>query len=431
MKKSLIILTLFFSYLCNVSAQKAKLEELFDKYQDTEGVTSIKIAKPMFGMLNKLDIKDSELEQIRPLLSKIQGLKILVIEEPAEGEGSKPAAFYKNLSKDILTSVNNLKYEELMTVNSKGSKMKFLTSDAQNGVMDNLLLNISSQGNTVLMMLDGKITMDDVNNLVNEAQNGSSTTTTTTTTSSSGNTSTVTTFNEGSSNSAGSEIRNVGKFTGIEASAGVKVNFTQSKNQKVTVDTDPGMLPYIITKVENGILKIFIDSKGRNRLSIRKILVSVEAPHLQKIRTSSGASFSTLNTVQETSFDVSASSGSTLNAELNASATVNLETTSGASMRINANTTNLIFNGNSGSSSVVTGKAEKANFVMSSAASCNAQNMVVKNVEVSATSASSVKVNATKYLYSQTSSGASVRYSGSPKEIKTDNSSGGSTKAIN
>jgi len=421
MKKILLIFAFLFSYFSNVAAQKEKLEQLFDKYQDTEGITSIKIAKPMFGMLSKLDIKDSELDQIKPLLNKIQGLKILVIEQPTEDNTEKPAAFYQDLSKEIMTSVNNLKYEELMTVNSKDSKVKFLTSDTTNGILDNLLLNITSEGSTVLMMLDGKISMDDVNNLINETQNVSE------------NTSTFVSekTSNGSSSSSGSEIRNVGKFTGIEASAGVKVNFTQSSNQKVLVETDPGMLQYIVTKVENGNLKIFIDSKGKNRLNIKKILVSVDAPHLQTIRTSSGASFATLNTIQETAFDVSASSGSNLNAELKAGATVNLEATSGASMKINADTTNLIFNGNSGSSSVIVGKAEKANFIMSSAASCNAQNTTVKNVEVSATSGSSVKVNASKSLDSQTSSGASVRYAGNPKDIKTDNSSGGSTKAIN
>lgn len=408
-----------------MTAQKQKLEELFDKYQDTEGVTSIKIAKPMFGMLNNLDIKDSELDQIKPLLSKIQGLKILVIEQPEE-DATKPAAFYQNLSKEILSSVNNLKYEELMTVNSKGSKIKFLTSEAVNGVFDNLLLNISSEGNTVLMMLDGKISMDDVNNLVNETQNNTITTTTTTTTAFSGNGG-----SERSSTSSGTEERKVGKFTGIDVSTGVKVNFTQSSNQKIIVDTDPGMLQYIVTKVENGTLKVGIDGKGKNNLRIKKILVTVEAPNLERIRTSSGANFSTLNTVKENSFDVSASSGSSMNVSLKANSNINLETTSGSSIKVNLDATNLIFTGNSGSSATISGKTTKANYILSSAASCNAENTSAKEVEVSATSGASIKLNTTDSLDSQTSSGGSVKYSGNPKILRTDNSSGGSTKAIN
>lgn len=433
MRKIFLIIAFTVFQVVNISAQpgKDRLNQLFDKYQETEGVTSIKIAKPMFGMLSKLDIKDSELEQIKPLLSKIQGLKIMIIDENPQDSGSdKPASFYKNLSKEILSSVNSLNYEELMTVNSKDSKIKFLSSDATDGVLDNLLLNIKSEDNTVLMMLDGKISMDDVNNLINETKisfnnNNNTTTTTTTTTSFSDNGTKTTT------SSASSEERKVESFTGIDAGVGVKVNFTQSGNQKVVVETDAGMLPYIITKVEGDILKISIDSKGKKNMRINKILVSVNAPTLQKIKTTSGASFSTLNRVKGNSFDVSATSGSSLNAELQAKTTINLETTSGADLKVNADAMNLIFNGNSGSSSVVTGTAEKANFVLSSAASCNAQNFVVKDIQASATSASSLKVNATQKLNSVTSSGGSVRFSGKPSSLTSNNSSGGSTKSIN
>ena len=81
MQKTLIIFALFFSYFFLMNAQKEQLDQLFEKYQNTEGITSIKIAKPMFNLLNNLNIADEELAQIKPLLSKINGLKILIIEK--------------------------------------------------------------------------------------------------------------------------------------------------------------------------------------------------------------------------------------------------------------------------------------------------------------------------------------------------------------
>lgn len=416
MKKLLLIFALIFSHFFNVNAQKDKLNTLFEKYQESEGVTSIKIAKPMFSMLNKLNIDDSELDRIKPLLGKINGLKILILEKPeVSNDDKKKLSLLQSLQSDISNSIKNMKYEELITVNSKDNKIKFLSSDATNGVLDNLLLSINSEDNTVLMMLDGKISMDDINKMVNEIQTSSS------------KSSLIT---ENISSNGVTQVRNVGKFTGISASAGVKVNFTQSRNQSVVVETDPDLQQYIYTEVENGILVISVKNKGNNNLKFKKILVTVNAPHLQSIRTSSGASFFTVNTVKENSFDISAESGSSLNADLKANTTVNAKCTSGASLKVSADTANLIFNGNSGSSSVITGKVQKANYILSSAATLNAQNAIVQNVEVSATSGSSVKVNATGLLNSQTSSGASVRFAGNPKEIKTDNSSGGSTKAI-
>lgn len=156
-----------------MSAQTDKLNQLFDRYQEAEGVTSIKIAKPMFNMLNKLNIGDEEMEQIKPLLSKINGLKILIVEKPETAKKDsadikKMTLGYNSLQNEISKAISNLRYDELMTVNSKGNKIKFLASDTTTDLLENLLLSINSEGNTVLMMLDGKISMDDLSKLVDE-----------------------------------------------------------------------------------------------------------------------------------------------------------------------------------------------------------------------------------------------------------------------
>lgn len=421
MKKLLLIFALVFSHFFNVNAQKEKLDILFEKYQETEGVTSIKIGKPMFSMLSKLNIDDEDLSQIKPLLNKINGLKILIIEKPDTSENptsedKKQFGIFQNLQADISNSIKNMKYEELITVNSKDSKIKFLSSDAKNGILDNLLLSINSDDDIILMILDGKISMEDVNKLANEVQNSSTKSSVAT---------------ENITSSGVTQVRNVGKFTGIKVSNGIKVNFTQGNNQTVIVETDPNLQEYVSTEVQNGILVLSVNNKKSKSVNFKKLLVTIEAPHLSSVDLSSGSLLTTVNTIKENSFQAEVSSGSNLNADVKAETTVNLKATSGASMRVYANTVNLIFNGNSGSSSVIEGKAEKSSYVTSSAASLNAQNAVVQNVEVSATSGSSVKTHATKSLNSQTSSGASVRFAGNPKEIKSDNSSGGSTKAIN
>ena len=311
MKKTIFIFALFFSFFTTVNAQKDKLDQLFEKYQETDGVTSIKIAKPMFNMLNKLNINDSELDQIKPLLSKINGLKILIVEKP-ETKGTdeiKQLNMFQNLQNDISNSIKNMKYEELMTVNSKDNKIKFLSSDATNGILDNLLLSINSEGNTVLMMLDGKISMDDVNKLVNEAQNTSL------------KSSVVT---ENVSPGGVTQVRSVGKFTGIKASSGIKVNFTQGNNQSVVVETDPNLQEYVSTEVKDGILVISINNKNNKKLNFKKLLVTVEAPRLSSVDVSSGASLMTVNTIKENNFKAEVSSGANLNADVIAEKTVDV-----------------------------------------------------------------------------------------------------------
>lgn len=416
MQKLIIIFALFFSHFFQINAQKDKLDQLFEKYQEVDGVTSIKIAKPMFNMLNKLNIADDELAQIKPLLSKINGLKILIVDKP---DSQKPQNNFQKLQADISSSIKSMKYEELMTVNSKDNKIKFLSSDATDGILDNLLLNINSDGNTVLMMLDGKISMDDINNLVNEAQNASpiSSTPSKSTNKPSGN----------------KQIRNVGKFTGVSVSSGIKVNFTQGNNQSVVVETEANMLQYVSTEVENGILVITVKNKEKKNLNFNKLLVTVEAPRLSSVKVSSGSLLTTLNTINEADFTAEISSGANLNADLNIKNKTSVDISSGSSMRMDVNTRDFEFEGSSGSMATVNGIADNTSIKVSSAAACNAQNLVSKNVIAQASSGANIKIHATDTLVSSASSGASIRYKGNPKMSGSDKESrsGGTVKPLN
>ena len=400
MKKLLLIFALTFSYFIQINAQKDKLDQLFDKYQESEGVTSIKIAKPMFNMLNKLNINDSELEQIKPLLSKINGLRILIVEKPtvATNPGSQDKlnlSNFQSLQSDINNSIKNMKYEELMTVNSKDNKIKFLSSDATNGILDNLLLNISSEGNTVLMMLDGKISMDDVNKLINETQLYA-------TGGSDGNNSST------SSGSAREEVRKVASFSGIQVSSGINVSFTQDAKQKVVVDSDRP--EFVKTEVVGDILKIYVDNNNNRNLKFKKLSVTVSAPELSKIAVNSGASFNTLNTVKSNYFQIAATSGANLKADLDTKGKVELSTTSGSNVRLNVNADELEMSATSGSSATLYGKIKETTFDVSSAATVNAQDLETQKSQINASSAANIKVNATENINVTGTSGASVRY---------------------
>ena len=400
MKKLLLIFALTFSYFIQINAQKDKLDQLFDKYQESEGVTSIKIAKPMFNMLNKLNINDSELEQIKPLLSKINGLRILIVEKPtaANNTGSQNKinlGNFQSLQSDINNSIKNMKYEELMTVNSKDNKIKFLSSDATNGILENLLLSINSEDNTVLMMLDGKISMDDVNKLINETQmyamGGSG-----------GNNSST------SIGSASEEVRKVGSFSGIQVSSGINVSFTQDAKQKVVVDSDRP--EFVKTEVVGDILKIYVDNNNNRNLKFKKLSVTVSAPELSKIAVNSGANFNTLNTVKSDYFQIAATSGANLKADLDTKGKVELSTTSGSNVRLNVNADELEMSATSGSSATLYGKIRATTFDVSSAATVNAQDLETQKSKINASSAANIKVNATENINVTGTSGASVRY---------------------
>ncbi len=109
MKTFMLIISLFVASMAQ--AQISKLDQIFEQYKEQKGVTSIKIGKPMFKMLNKMKINDADVETIKPLLSKINSIKMLVF----ENAGS-------SIQKEVSSAIGNLKYEELLVINSDGDK---------------------------------------------------------------------------------------------------------------------------------------------------------------------------------------------------------------------------------------------------------------------------------------------------------------------
>lgn len=417
MKKIFIICALVLSHFFNVYGQKNKLDQLFDKYQETEGVTSIKIAKPMFGMLSNLNIADAELDQIKPLLSKIDGLKILITENT---KGN-----LANVNKEISSYLNNLNYSEIMSVKNAGSRVKFLSSEAKNdGTLDNMLLSIDSGGGeNILVMLDGKISMDDVNKILNSSETKTSTTRTTVTNSFA---------SEDTSSYLSGENRNVGEFSKIDVSVGINVNYKQENATSLKVLADADKLKYVITKVENGVLKVYIDNKGVKNLKFKNLTVNVSSPKMSMIKTSSGATFTAINMVRENNLDIEATSGSIVKGKFNITENVNLDINSGSNLKADFIAQNLVLNNSSGSSVTLEGIAKTAVLDVSSGASCKAEGLMINTAKAESTSGASLSLYVKDKLKVNASSGGSVRLKGNPDlESRIDKVSGGSLKQIN
>lgn len=154
MKTIMLIISLFMASMAQ--AQISKLDQIFEQYKEQKGVTSIKIGKPMFKMLNKMKINDADVETIKPLLNKINSIKMLVFENAGSA-----------IQNEVSSAISNLRYEELLVVNSEGNKIRFLAEDVEGESLSNLLLSINSDDETVFMILDGSLKYDDINALVN------------------------------------------------------------------------------------------------------------------------------------------------------------------------------------------------------------------------------------------------------------------------
>lgn len=425
MKKIFIIFALAFSHFFTVYGQQDKFDMLFDRYQEVEGVTSIKIAKPMFSMLSSLNIDDSQLDQIKPLLSKINGLKILITENPENAnttEGRKVQDNLSRLSKDVSVYLKNLNYNEIMSVNNSGAKIKFLSSDAKDGMLDDLLLSIDGgKGENILVMLDGKLSMDDVNKIINSSETKTNPVTNTRNSLTS----------ENNSSYLNGEARNVGEFSGIQVSTGVNVVFKQESPTNVKVIADSDKLQYVITKVENGVLKVYVDNKGTKNLKFRNLSVNVSSPRMENIKASSGANFNVVNSINENDMVIDVSSGANVKGDFKVSNKVDIGTSSGASIRAGITAGTIMVKASSGSNTAIEGRADSGIIDISSGALFKADGLKLNNLEAEATSGGNLSVNVSTRLKVKASSGGLVKYKGRPEiESNISKTSGGNLKPI-
>ena len=79
--KNIFLLILFFvGGFTTCTAQSEKIDKFFNDLQK-QGVTSIEIKKPMFNLLNSIDINDSYLNTLKPIMQDVDGMKLLVFQK--------------------------------------------------------------------------------------------------------------------------------------------------------------------------------------------------------------------------------------------------------------------------------------------------------------------------------------------------------------
>lgn len=180
--------------------------------------------------------------------------------------------------------------------------------------------------------------------------------------------------------------RNVSSdFIGINSSAGINVILKSGDKTSVKVESDENLQDLILTKVENGVLKI-TSKKNIWKASAKNVYVVAN----------------NLNNLQ-------ASSGSVIRSdEILGTKDLHLEASSGAVINLNVNVSELRTEASSGASIKLVGKSEMMHASVSSGANINAFDLETTNCDAEASSGGNVKVNVHEKLSSSSSSGGSI-----------------------
>lgn len=200
------------------------------------------------------------------------------------------------------------------------------------------------------------------------------------------------------------EKRNVANFDKVTVSQGLECEIIYSDKLEVTVEADDNLINGIHTTVENGTLDI--SSEYDNYINVVSKRIIIHMPKIVSLESTSGSTLKSGNILKSDDIRLKSSSGSSLEVEVEADK-VTLETSSG-------------------SEQTVIGKALKVYCASSSGSTIDADELLANEVFAQSTSGSSTSVNAAVLLDGKASSGSSISYSNSPREVRKEESSGGS-----
>ena len=192
-------------------------------------------------------------------------------------------------------------------------------------------------------------------------------------------------------------------FDVIKVQQGIQLHLTQDNSTELKVEADENIIDILITEVQNNELKIYFE-KNVYRAKARNVYLTTE--NIKKIKASSGATVKSENTLQLTSLELDASSGSSIKVYVDAN-DVNSETSSGANIDVFGKTTTFSASASSGSS-------------------IDADELTSIDAYAKASSGANINVNVSGKLTAKASSGGDIDYEGNPKDVNKDTSSGGS-----
>ncbi len=215
-------------------------------------------------------------------------------------------------------------------------------------------------------------------------------------------------------NDLNAEKRTVSGYHGIDVATGIELTLTNGNAEEVAVSAaTTEFRDKIVTKVENGILKIYYENKmgAVNKTKENKYLKAyVSYKILVQLHVTTGAKVKINGVLKSASLNMEVNTGGLVEGEVDI-----------ASLRVNQNT---------GSKVTLSGKADKLEIEGDTGSKFKGDDMSTSNCNVKVSTGAIVSVSAEKELQAKASTGGSVKYKGSPavKEIKR--STGGSVNKI-
>ena len=185
--------------------------------------------------------------------------------------------------------------------------------------------------------------------------------------------------------------RNTDPFKGISAGSAFEVEISTGSFNKVTVECDDNLMPYIKTKVVNGVLKISTSKMGGFNNAHMKIFVT--SPQINFIDASGAATIKANN-------------------EINSDDKINIESSGAATVKATVDAPQIFAEATGASTIELKGRTKKYTAKVSGSAGLKTADLQSETTAITASGAGSAHVHASVSLTATASGAANIRYRG-------------------
>ncbi|MBI5856907.1 MAG: DUF2807 domain-containing protein [Sphingobacteriales bacterium] len=215
-------------------------------------------------------------------------------------------------------------------------------------------------------------------------------------------------------NDPNAEIRNVSGFHGIDVSTGITLYLSEGNAEEVAVSASKTEYrDKIVTRVENGILKIHYETKSgsiNKRYESKDMKAYVSYKMLDHLDVNTGAEVEISGVLKSSSLELKANTGGLVNGKVDIN-----------DMKVSQNT---------GSKITLSGKADKLEIDSDTGSKFMGEELSTQSCSVSASTGAKIWITAEKELKAKASTGGTVKYKGTASVSEVKVNTGGSVSKI-
>ncbi|MEP5610710.1 MAG: head GIN domain-containing protein [Cyclobacteriaceae bacterium] len=221
------------------------------------------------------------------------------------------------------------------------------------------------------------------------------------------------------------ETRSLSSFSKISAHEGIDVYIKEGSNEEARVVARGIDIEDVLTDVSGGRLKVHLAGNNHRNVDVDVYVTYVS---INAIAASSAASLRAEDQIVTSGdFDVDVGSAGDIEASIKADE-LTVDASSAGDAELTVDVDEIEANVSSAGDVEIEGLARVQDIEASSSGEYDAYDVESEEVDVSASSGGTIKVNVSQKVDARASSGGSVRYKGSPRYVDVSSSSGGSIK---